>query len=469
MLTERARLSKRMEQVDYSIVAPELRGAALELGRCKDLEVCLDGPAGTGKTFAALFKLHIVLLTHPGAKALVARKSNTALAGSAIATYRAMLDEREGVRYFGGNKIRPAAFEYPNGSLLVVNGLDRPSKVKSWEFDLAYINEATECTVEDIEFVRSRLRNGRVGYHQLIMDVNPDAPGHWLNQRMNEGRTTRLVSRHEDNPMLYDARKQDWTDAGREYIFGTLAGLTGVRLARLRYGLWVSAEGAVYEGSWDRAHNVIDHRHIPKEWPRYLSVDFGYTNPFVCQWWAEDPDGRLYRYREIYQTKTLVEDHARQIALASGWLHLLPKTDPRYRPSPPDFADPLPRAIICDHDAEDRATFERHLGLMTSPAKKSVSDGLQAVAARLRPAGDGKPRLLFLRDALVARDPELAQRKKPTCTEEEMENYLWQQTASGIKEEPIKEDDHGCDATRYMVAYKDLVPHGVTYFKDIWR
>ena len=160
-----------MIAADQTVIpVPELRGAALALGRCRDLEVCLDGPAGTGKTFSALFKIHTMLLRYPGSRALVARKNNTALAGSALATYRDMLDPREGVEYFGGNKVKPAAFMYPNGSMMVVNGLDKPGKVKSWEFDMAYINEATECTVDDIEFVRSRLRYGKMPYHQLIMD-----------------------------------------------------------------------------------------------------------------------------------------------------------------------------------------------------------------------------------------------------------------------------------------------------------
>ena len=44
----------------------------------------------------------------------------------------------------------------------------------------------------------------------------------------------------------------------------------------------------------------------------YCGIDFGYwPDPFVCQWWAKSPEGAFYR--ELYRTKTLVEDHARRI------------------------------------------------------------------------------------------------------------------------------------------------------------
>ncbi len=440
---------------ELRISAPILRGAAFELGSNRDIEVCLDGPAGTGKTYAALYKVHTLLLMFPGAKALVARKTNTALAGSAIATYREMLDPNEGVTYFGGNKIKPAAFEYPNGSQLIVNGLDKREKIKSWEFDIAYINEATECEEDDVQYVRSRLRHGKIGYHQLIMDCNPDAPEHWLNLRMNEGVTTRLISKHEDNPRYFDTKTNDWTPEGYDYIFVTLAGLTGVLLDRLRWGIWSAAHGIVYQETWDRKRNVVDRFPVPKEWSRWIGVDFGFTNPFVCKWYAMDPDGRLYVYREIYRTQTLVEDHAKEIKRLSHWGQ--------------DGGDPLPREIICDTDAEDRATLERHLGLMTMPAHKTVSDGIQAVASRLRPAGDGKPRLLYFRDCLVERDPALAKIKKPASSLEEFNVYIWD-TRAGMKrgEQPVKEYDHGMDVDRYMVARFDLRPTDIKYSARIY-
>ena len=440
---------------ELRIPSPEFRGAALALGRCRDIEVCLDGAAGTGKSFAALYKIHILLSMYPGSKALVARKTNVALAGSTMATFQEMLDPRERVVYYGGSKVKPAAYQYPNGSLMIVSGLDRPEKIKSFEFDAAFLNECTEMTIDDIEFVRSRMRHGKLPYHQIILDTNPDAPTHWANERMNAGITTRLKSTHEDNPRYFNIQTHEWTREGREYIFGTLAGLTGVRLARLRYGVWAAAEGVVFEDSFDRARNVVKRFDIPASYPRYIVLDFGFTHPFVCKWYAEDPDGRLICYREIYMTKRLVEDHAKDIKRLSRWGE--------------KGGDPYPRVVIADHDAGDRETFTRYTGLHTIPAHKSVSDGLQAMASRLRPAGDGKPRLMYFEDMLVERDPDLVTRKLPAGGLEEFDMYVWKKDSAGRKDEPVKEYDHSLDCDRYMVAHKDLQPTGVQYFKNIWK
>lgn len=428
---------------ELRIPAPEVRGAILQLKNYDECMVGVDGPAGTGKTFGILYFLHMLLLCCDNAKILVARKSNTDLAGSAMATFQDyILHPEEGVSYFGGNKIKPAAYLYPNGSKMVVNGLDKPSKVKSMEFDGVYINEATECDPEDVEYAWGRLgRRGKLPLQPFIMDFNPDAPQHWLNQKMNAGAIVRLESRHEDNPFLYDAQRGEWTPAGVKYL-ARLDQLTGVRLARLRYGQWVASEGMVYQDSWERRRNVVDRFDIPAAWPRYLAIDHGYTNPFVCQWWAEDPDGRLWRYREIYMTKRLVADHCQKIKEVSRWGQ--------------QGGDPLPYVVIVDPSAaEAKAQIRQHLDLNRSviDAPNDVSAGIQCVSARLRPAGDGLPRMFFLRDSLVERDHDLADAKKPTCTVEEVEGYVWQ---SNNKEAPVKEDDHGLDAARYMAAYRDL-------------
>jgi hypothetical protein len=313
----------------------------------------------------------------------------------------------------------------------------------SSEYDLAYVQEAIELTESDWEAITTRLRNGKVTFQQLIADTNPDTETHWLKQRCNSGATTMLDCTHADNPTLVDDTGKP-TEFGASYL-AKLDALTGVRKLRLKDGLWVSAEGIIYE-DFDRAVHLIDRFDIPDTWTRWWAVDFGYVHPFVCQWWAEDPEGRLFLYREHVMTGRLVEDHAKIMLKASQF------TNGKWR-------EPRPRAIVCDHDAEDRATLERHLGMSTTPAKKTVSDGLQAFAARLRPAEhDGRPRLFILRDSLVERDQALVDAAAPTCLAEEIPGYVWD-TGAGKKpkEQPLKEQDDCCDTGRYVVAELDLV------------
>lgn len=439
-------------------------GANSELFTCALPEVMLGGPAGTGKSRASLEYLNYWAMEYPGCRLLMTRKTRRSLTESGMVTLeQKVLHPAQGVRFVGSKQ----QYQYPNGSVIAVGGLDKPSKIMSSEWDIIYAQEATELTEEDWESCSIRLRNGKLPIQQMIGDCNPSAQNHWLKQRALSRATVMLETRHEDNPVLF-TRSGQMTPEGVRYL-GKLDRLTGVRYARYRLGLWVSAEGMVYEDSWNPTRNIIHRFPIPKEWPRYLAVDFGFTHPFVCLWGALDPDGRIFIYRQIYKTKTLVEDHAQAIAVASGWYHLLPKTHPRYRQKPADDADPLPREVICDHDAEDRATLERHLGLYTTPAKKTVSDGIQAVASRFRESGDGKPRLAILRDSLVERDSDLAESKRPTCVEDEPESYVWD-TRQGMKkgEQPVKEGDDGLDALRYLVAHHDLMPNSVTYFKSIW-
>ncbi|TDC47650.1 terminase [Actinomadura sp. KC345] len=440
------------------------RGAARELFSVRDDEVLLDGPAGTGKSLAALYRLHLAALKHPGMKALIVRKTAVSLGSTTLRTFdeKVAADAlaRGVVRWYGGSRREPACYKYSNGSRIVVGGMDQPVKIMSSEYDLAFCDEATELAVDDLEAITTRLRNGVLPWQQLIAACNPAHRAHWLNQRAASGAMRRLVSRHRDNPRYVNADGTP-TEEGAAYL-AKLDALTGVRRLRLRDGIWAAAEGVIYDG-YDEAVHVVDRFDIPDDWTRWWTVDFGFTNPFVWQCWAQDGDGRLYLYREIYMTGRLVEDHARQI------LRLVTEPVPGVEQiegeEPVDavahgrrrWTEPPPRRVICDHDAEGRATLVKHLGISTKAANKKVSEGIQAVQARYKIPDDGRPRLVFLRDSLVERDESLADAAKPTCTVEEIGGYTWAIKPGGaVKEEPVKEDDHGQDGVRYMVAEVDL-------------
>ncbi len=425
-------------------------GGNSQLFTSKQPELILSGPAGTGKSTAILEYINWRAMEWPGARCLMVRKTRRSLGESGMVTFeQKVLHPAQGVRFHGGKQ----QYQYRNGSILAVGGMDKPSKIMSTDWDLIYFQEATEGDEEDWEICTIRLRWGCLPLQQMLGDCNPAQSTHWILQRARDAKTVMYETRHEDNPLLFN-RDGVMTPEGQRYL-SKLDNLTGVRYARYRLGLWVSAENMVYEQEWDRKRVVVNNFHIPKEWPRYLAVDFGFTHPFVCLWAAIDPDGRIIIYRQIYKTKTLVEDHAETIKQVSRW-------------GKPD-GDPLPRAIIVDHDPEDYKTLERHLGMFTTPAHKSVSDGIQAVASRFRAAGDGKSRIQIMRDCLLERDRDLAEGKQPTCLEDEPESYVWD-TRQNMKrgEQPVKESDHALDALRYLTAYFDLVPSTVRYSQRIY-
>lgn len=412
-------------------------GAVAEVWACKAPEVLIPGPAGTGKTRGILEKVMVAACKYPGARVLLVRKTRASMTESVLVTWEAHVavnDDGKPLSWVGNlQRSTRRSYDLPNGSSVVVAGMDNVDRILSTEYDLICCFEATELTENDFETLTTRLRNGRMPYQQIIADCNPTHPGHFLKRRADAGRMANFPSSHKDNPRLWDGEK--WTREGDTYI-ARLGNLTGHRRERLLLGRWAAAEGLVYP-EWDESTHVVDT--MPEgwhDWPKYRAIDFGYTNPFVCQWWAADPDGRLYLYREIYRTQRTVADHARDIIRLSG--------DERYT------------ATIADHDAEDRATL-LSAGIHSIPANKAVSVGIQRMSERIRLDHGGRPRMFALRTALVESDPLLIEAKRPYSTLQEFDCYLWAKGSDGKpnKEEPVKEHDHGMDCARYMVAHLD--------------
>lgn len=457
----------------------EPRGGCKQAFESQDEELLVSGPAGTGKSRACLEKIFTICLMNPDVRGLILRKTLRSLGSTALVTWRnhvikeAMLTGD--VTYYGGSSEHPAQYRFKNGSTVTIGGLDQPTRIMSSDYDIIYVQEATEITLEDHEMCTTRLRNWQISFQQLILDCNPAGDKHWLKRRANDGATTLIESRHEDNPQLFDeiihpdgTVTHKVTPKGATYI-GKLDKLTGVRYKRLRLGLWVSAEGIIYE-EFDPYTHVLQWEHddegnrlpLPDDWPRYWAIDFGYVNPFVLKCYAEGPEGEHYMYREIYMTQRTVEEHAATIMnevtkeVTTEWYDHFNKVM-RAR-TEIVWTEPRPSAIICDHDAEGRRTFEKKTGLGTQPAIKNVYEGINAHKERLQIDPEtGYPRFYIMADSLVELDQSLKDALLPTCTEEEYAAYVWAMNSDGRKQDkPVKENDHGMDTDRYHTAHHDL-------------
>lgn len=435
-----------MKAEGTGVFAP--RGAVRELWKSRDFETVVSGPSETGKTWGCIQYLDALAWRYDGAQLVMARKTYNDLIGSAVRTYQRIIGPNSPIVAYGGS--RPEWFDYPNGSRIWLAGLDRPGKALSSERDCIYVNQCEELNLDDWAVLTTRVtgRGAVMPYTRIFGCCNPGPPTHFLKTRPQ---IRMLESKHEDNPTLFDS-KGNILPQGVKTI-RILDALPGIRKLRLRFGRWVQAEGVVYE-DWDAGPggNIIDR--MPRgwrDWRKIRSVDFGYENPFVTQWWAIDPDGRMYLYREVYMSKRIVEDHVKGYRDPDVYTRIIQpgitalSTGESYE------------VTVADHDAEDRATMNRH-GVLTKGAYKSIKQGIDAVTDRIRRAGDGRRRLFVLRGCTVEYDGRLAELRLPTKTESEFDTYVWPKAADGKprKEIPVDENNHGMDAMRYAVAYVDL-------------
>ena len=181
-----------------------------------------------------------------------------------------------------------------------------------------------------------------------------------------------------------------------------------------------SRTGLVYK-EFDRNTHVVSSIDISSGWRLYRSFDFGITNPWVCLYIAENDQGQLYIYDEVYvRGKTTPEMVGR---LTDG---------KRYEYN---VADPFGQG------ASDRAMLYQ-AGIETlAPRKGDIAGGILFVKQALAVRVNGQPGLLI--DA------------KCTNTIYEIEQgYRYPDNV--ISEIPVKENDHAMDSLRnYLLCKKN--------------
>jgi len=406
------RLHPRCQVVAFNAPYNPL-GGARELWRCHAPEILIDGPAGTGKTRAVLEKVYVLINNWPGARVLLVRKTRAAMSETVLVTWETKVLPFGSPLLAGPNRHCRTTYEHPNGSRVVLGGLDNVDRILSGEYDLIVAHEATEITENDWEKLLTRLRNGVVPYQQGIAECNPGYPAHWLKVRADAGRMTRILSRHTDNPSLTP-----------EYL-ERLSHLTGHRHARLFLGQWAAAEGLVY-AAWDAPKFVRDRK---AHWERaILSVDEGYANPASVGFWLVDNDSYPHRVDEFYhagQLESAVVGACRRFMEIAKRKHKL------------DL-----EAVIVDPSAAKLIAALEEDGFPVQQADNDVLPGIASLQERLTLDAQGRPRITI----------------SPKCAafKAEIESYQWAENRDGSRaDKPVKHNDHSMDETRYFSRYLD--------------
>lgn len=197
--------------------------------------------------------------------------------------------------------------EQYGGGVLAFRNLDDPSKYLSSEFAAELVDELTKNKRETFDFLALRLRWPGIPDTKFLAATNPGEIGHgwvkklWIN---------RDFSGEEYDPDDFDFVQSFYSD--NSYIDKSYEKQLNSLPEQLRR--------AYKEGDWDifagqyftefrRDIHTCEPFEIPKEWPRFICGDYGYTNPSAVYWIAYDKTyDRYIVYRELYVTEKTHKD-----------------------------------------------------------------------------------------------------------------------------------------------------------------
>ncbi len=370
------------------------------------------GGAGSGKSFFIAQRLVYKALKDKR-KILVLRKVNRTTKAS---TFQLLLDTLIQFGIINHCRINRTDFTItlPNGSQFLCMGLDDPEKIKSITgLTDAWLEEATEFTLDDFSQVNLRIRDPKAANQQIVLSFNPVSKANWC-----------YLQFFQDNPDLLDFRKsvkivhtnyQDNRFLPEEYIESLLQmkKTNPVYYKIYALGEFGSLDKLVYN-NWQ----VMDFDPSNIKGQSMCGLDFGYTNdPTAFVYSVMVPEEqRIYICREWGGTGYLndaIADRIREMGFA--------------------------KSIIMADSAEQKSIDE---------IKRSGID-------RIRPCAKGKGSIL--QGIQKVQQYELVVHPSCRCLKEELENYSWKKDKNTNEyiNEPIDEFNHYLDALRYSLQCLD--------------
>lgn len=252
-------------------------------------------------------------------------------------------------------------------------------------------------------FVEQALTRCSVDGSKMWFSCNPDTPQHWFY-------TEWICKAHEHNALHLHFEMTDNPGLSKKTLERYQTMFTGVFYDRYIRGLWVAAEGLIYEFG---EQQITDD--IPDCGEYYISVDYGTLNPFSAGLWCV-ADGKAVRIAEYYY---------------SGRDKKAQKTDEEYCDEIIKLAGDKPiKHIIVDPSAASFITALRRRGAFSvRDAKNDVLDGIRITG-----------RMLKNGQILIHR----------SCKDSIREFGLYRWDDDATTDKPIKENDHAMDEIRYF-------------------
>lgn len=281
-------------------------------------ETLFGGAAGGGKSYAQLIDSLLYALKYPKSKQIVFRRTFADLEKSLIRVSLELFP-----REIASYNTSKHTWRFKNGSIIDFGYIDNEKDVyqyQSAEYDVIRFDELTHFTEYMYVYMISRCRGANTYPKRIKSSTNPGGVGHtWVKERFIDigepnkihhieletgEKTTRtfIPSLVTDNKFLLASDP--------DYI-KRLDSLPEKERKALKYGDWDIYDG-VFFPEFKRSLHVIEPFVIPKEWNRYISLDYG-LDMFAVLFHAVDTKGKDYVYKEIHKSNLIVSDAAQTL------------------------------------------------------------------------------------------------------------------------------------------------------------
>lgn len=389
----------------------------------------LEGSVRSGKTFIVNLAWTLFILNSPHDVFLMSGESTDSLYRNVIGDMIFILgrsravyqDSAKGgaqliINYNGKTKICYCR----GGSKANDEGKIRGITIAGWMAD--------EITLHHESFVKQALSRMSLEGAKAFWTTNPDSPYHYI-------KTEYIDKAQEKGYYHWHFNLDDNLTLSEEYKKNIKNAYSGVFYQRFILGLWILAEGVIYD-MFNKAIHVVPTMER-KYTKKYISIDYGTQNPTTFGMYGKDDTGQWYKIKEYHH---------------SGREEKLQKTDVEYADDLEKFMDhDKSITVIVDPSAASFIAELRKREIKVRKAKNDVLEGIRNVGNAL------KNGLIVFNDCNIE-------------TFKEFETYIWDEKAS-IKGEdkPVKENDHHMDNLRYWCNTILFRNNDTKYNEDVYN
>lgn len=283
--------------------------------------IAYGGARGGGKSWLVRTKAILMGLHYRGIKMVIIRRSYPELLGNHIDE---LVVQLAGIARY--NRQEKKMTFIATGSTIKFDYCATDADLSHFqgqEYDIIFIDEATNFTEHQLDVFLACLRGSRPFPKRIYYTCNPGGPGHQYIKRLFIDRNF-MPTEKPDEYAFYQALPQEnlaLMAVQPDYISQLERLPSKLRDAWL-YGKWDVFEGQFFEDFViNPSHEAVQKtgldektlkaRHlwchvippletIPSEWQIYRGFDWGYSRPFATVYMACDWDGRLIQFAEFY-------------------------------------------------------------------------------------------------------------------------------------------------------------------------